>query len=310
MATQRLTHAQREGMVMQELQGAFPGFVDVPSWAPVADDPPDFIGQGPGGSVGLELVEWLDGTQMGVAQAKKAYREALGGVLAGGWNSEYQPMHLSSAVVCPFWHVRVPKSDMAAVRAEFWQFVEDVDRAWLTNRERVGDHLLADHSTYPLLAKYVESIRLRGGEQGWKTHGYCWIDIAEDGGAFDPLDVVRTLEQAIHKKVQLYADPASDANLRAKKLDRLELLVHGGFNLYAYNTPRGRLSVSEIAAAAAVFYAGLPASARRFDRIWIFNSLNPAGDLNELVGWPRETGRLRWLAELWPDFGVDSRSIG
>jgi hypothetical protein len=123
------------------------------------------------------------------------------------------------------------------------------------------------------------------------------------------LDVVRTLEQAIHKKIQLYADPASDAKLRAKKLDRLELLVHGRFNLYAYNTPKGRLSVSEIAAAA-VFYAGLPASARRFDRIWIFNSLNPAGDLNELVGWPRETGRLRWLAELWPDFGVDPRSIG
>ena len=26
MATQRLTHEQREGMVMQELQAAFPGF--------------------------------------------------------------------------------------------------------------------------------------------------------------------------------------------------------------------------------------------------------------------------------------------
>jgi hypothetical protein len=199
---------------------------------------------------------------------------------------------------------------MAAVRAEFWLFIEVVDRTWLTNRERVGDHLLGDHSAYPLLAKYVETIRLRGGEQAWKTHGYCWIDIAEDGGAFDPLDVVRTLKQAIDKKVQLYADPVSDAKLKAKKLDRLELLVHGGFNLYAYNTPRGRLSVSEIAAAAAAFYAGLPASLRRFDHIWMFNSLNPAGDLNELVGWPRETGRLRWLAELWPDFGVDRRSIG
>jgi hypothetical protein len=295
---------------MQEVQGTFPGFVDVPSWAPVNDDPPDFIGQGPGGSVGLELVEWLDGAQMGVAQSKKTYREALGGVLASGWDSEYQPMHLSSAGVCPFWQVRIPKSDMAAVRAEFWRFAEDVDRAWLTNRERVGDHLLGVHSAYPLLAKHVESIRLRGGEQTWKIHGYCWIDIEEDGGAFDPLDVVRTIEQAIDKKIQLYADPVSAARLKAKQLDRLELLVHGGFNLYAYNTPKGSLSVSEIAAPAAAFYAGLPAPLRRFDRIWIFNSLNPAGDLNELVGMPREAGRLRWLAELWPDFGVDARSMG
>jgi hypothetical protein len=53
----------------------------------------------------------------------------------------------------------------------------------------------------------------------------------------------------------------------------------------------GRLSVSEIATAAPTFYVGLPASLRRFDRIWMFNSLNPAGDLNELVGLPRETGR-------------------
>jgi hypothetical protein len=297
-------------MVMQEIDGAFPGFTDVPSWAPVADDPPDFIGQSPAGPVGLELVEWLDGTQMGVAQSKKAYREALHGVLAGGWDSEYQPMHLAAAVVCPFWHVRAPKSEMAAARAEFWQFVEDVDRTWLTNPARVGDHLQGDHSAYPILAKYVESIRLRAGAQGWKTHRYCWIDIAEDSGAFDPLNVVRTLEQAIDKKVQLYADPASAAKLKAKKLDRLDLLVHGGFNLYAYNTPRGRLSASEIAAAAAAFYAGLPASSRRFDRIWMFNSLNPAGDWNDLVGWPREAGRLRWLAQLWPDFGIDPRSIG
>jgi hypothetical protein len=113
------------------------------------------------------------------------------------------------------------------------------------------------------------------------------------------------------------SDPQEDSALRrpgrggetqGEKLDRLELLVHGGFNLYAYNTPRGRLSVSEIASAA-LFYAGLPASAQRFDRIWIFNSLNPSGDLNELVGWPRKTGPLCWLANLWPDFGVDTRSI-
>ena len=83
----------------------------------------------------------------------------------------------------------------------------------------------------------MESIRLRGGEQTWKIHGYCWIDIEEDGGAFDPLDVVRTIEQAIDKNIHLYADPVSAARLKARQLDRLELLVHGGFNLYAYNTP-------------------------------------------------------------------------
>jgi hypothetical protein len=151
---------------------------------------------------------------------------------------------------------------------------------------------------------------LRGGEQSWKKHGFCWIDIENDGGAFDPSDVIRTLEQAIEKKIDLYSNPVSETLLKAKKLDQLELLLHGGFNLYAYNTPRGHLSFSEIAAAGAVFYAGLPAARRLFDRIWIFNSLNPACDLNEMVGLPREMGRLRWLAELWPRYCIDPRSIG
>jgi hypothetical protein len=33
----------------------------------------------------------------------------------------------------------------------------------------------------------------------------------------------------------------------------------------------------------------------RQDRNWIFNS-SPSGDLNEIEGLPRESGRLPWLA--------------
>jgi hypothetical protein len=157
---------------------------------------------------------------------------------------------------------------------------------------------------------YVAMIRLRGGEQTWKKHGFSWIEVEEDGGSYDPSNVIRTLEQAIMKKIDLYSNPDSSARLASKNLVRLELLVHGGFNLYGYNTPRGRLSIAEIATAGAAFYKGLPAASKRFDRIWIFNSLNPAGDWNALVGLPRDFGRLRWLAELWPNYGIDSRSVG
>ena len=310
MANLRLSHAQREGAVIQELQTSFPGFAGVPSWTPISDDPPDFTGTCSNGLVGLELVEWLDGAQMGAAQARRSYRKKLWNLLGASWATEYHPLNLSSAVVCPFWDKKVTRSDEAGLHAEFWSFMEEIDRTWKTNPERVGDKLFADHSSRPLLSKYVQMIRLRAGEQSWKTHGFSWIDIEEDGGAYEPSDVIRTLEQAIMKKIDLYSDPGSDGRLKSKNLKRLELLVHGGFNLYAYNTPRGRLSITEIASAGAAFYTGLPAARQRFDRIWIFNSLNPAGDWNALVGLPRDFGRLRWLAELWPDYGIDSRSVG
>lgn len=309
MSHPRLTHVERETAVMQELQASFPGFAAVPTWSPVPDDPPDFTGVYSDGLVGLELVEWLDGPQMGAAQARKAYREKLRNLFGGSWSTEYQPANLSSVVVCPFWETKVTKADETGVHAEFWSFVEEIDQTWQSNPERVGDSLLADHSSRPLLSKYVETIRFRAGEQGWKVHGFSWVDIEEDGGAFDPSVVIRTLEQAIVKKTDLYSNPVSEARLKSKNLDRLELLVHGGFNLYAYNTPRGRLSFGEIAAAAAAFYAGLPGARKRLDRIWVFNSLNPAGDWNALIGLSRDFGRLRWLAELWPNYEIDSRSV-
>jgi hypothetical protein len=310
MANPRLTHAQREGAVIQELQASFPGFAGVSTWAPVPDDPPDFTGTSSDGLIGLELVEWLDGAQMGAAQARRTYRERLWNLLGASWATEYQPANLSSVVICPFWDTKVTKADEAGLAVEFWSLVEEIDRTWQTNPERVGENLLADHSSRPLLSKYVEMFRFRAGEQSWKTHSFSWIDIEEDGGAYEPSDVIRTLEQAIMKKIDLYSNPESDVRLKSKNLDRLELLVHGGFNLHAYNTPKGRLSIAEIAAAGAAFYTSPPAVRQRFDRIWIFNSLNPAGDWNALVGLPRDFGRLRWLAELWPDYGIDSRSIG
>jgi hypothetical protein len=38
--------------------------------------------------------------------------------------------------------------------------------------------------------------------------------------------------------------------------------------------------------------------------------IDSAGGWNALMGLPPDFGRLRWLAELQPDYGIDSRSIG
>jgi hypothetical protein len=310
MVRHRLSHTQREAIVIQELQTSFPGFADVSSWSPVADDPPDVIGSSPTGIVGLELVEWLDGIQMGAAQGRKSYREKLWKLLGAGWATEYQPKNLSSAVVCPFWDRKPTQTEQASLKSEFWRCVEDVDLNWADNPNRQGSNLLVRDMSWPVLSKFIQAIRLRSGEQSWKTYGFSWIDIEEDGGSYDPNEVIRTLELSIRKKVDLYNDPQRIANLQSKKLDRLELLVHGGFNLFFYNTPMGSLSVSDIASAGAAYYARLPLERRVFDRIWLFNSLNPASDLNELVGFDRNKGQLRWLVELWPNFSVDSRSFG
>lgn len=310
--TTRSTHNEREAAVIQDLQASFPGFGGGQSWVEVPDgeDPPDLIGLSALGRTGLELVEWLDGSQMGEAQGRKSYRAKLNNLFTEGWEKEYQPTHLSSAVIHPFWETKVRRTDEAVLRQEFWRCVEAIDQTWLTNRQRIHDSLLGDHSAYQMLSRYVEYMRFRAATQGWKEHGHCWIDIEEDGGFYDEINVIHSLKGSIEKKINLYSDPGRQAHLRAKKLNRLELLVHGGFNLYAHNTPSGSLLLSEIVQAGAAHYNDQPDARRLFDRIWVFNSLKPAAYWNQLVGLPAEAGRVRWLVELWPNYSIDPRSIG
>ena len=237
MTPQRLTHDQREQQVMADLERHFPYFAGFPlRWAkvPEGQDPPDFLAQTPAGTIGLELIEWLDGSQMGPAKGQESQRENIVRVLGENWQNEYGPQNVGLAVLMPIWNLRIVRSDESQLRQEFFRCVEEVDAAWITNPDRVGStYYHADFSRYPTLAKYFNGIRYIGGEQ----HGFRWIDVEEDGGGFDPSIAVRTLEEALDKKLTLYATPEKQAHLQALGLAEFSLLVRGGINAYRYNTP-------------------------------------------------------------------------
>lgn len=105
-----------------------------------------------------------------------------------------------------------------------------------------------------------------------------------------------------------YSKPDKQAHFKGQGLTELNLLIHGGFNVYAYNTPSGHLSLEEIAQRGADHYA---AHLQRyvFDHVWFFHSLDAADDLNRLIGFAPGEGRVRWLAQLWPDFGIYPGSV-
>jgi hypothetical protein len=76
---------------------------------------------------------------------------------------------------------------------------------------------------------------------------------------------------------------------------------------YRYNTPRHPLTLERIASRGAEFNARHP-ERQIFNRVWFFDSLNSADDLNALLGLPPGYGDVKWLAQLWPVFSVDPRS--
>jgi hypothetical protein len=300
MATPRMSHIQRERAVLNDLEISFPDFTGrALSWTEVqaGQDPPDFFSRGPIGLIGLELVEWLDGDQMTPAKRRESQRDQIQRILAQDWEKEYQPQNFRGAFPSPLGTARVARPDEFPLRQEFYAYSADVDRAWLTDPDRRGD---SDYRTefpgYPLLAKYFNSINYVGG----KPHGLCWIHPDGDGGAFDPYLPVETLKQAMDTKLTEYSTPEKQAHLKTHGLAELDLLVHGGFNIYAYNTPSGHLTLEEIARRGADYYAAHP-QRHIFDRVWLFHSLDSADDLNQLIGFAPGEGRVRWLAQLWPE---------
>lgn len=308
MVKSPLTHVQREQIILTDLEASFPRFAgQALSWNKVPDgqDPPDFVSPCPSGPIGLELVEWVDGDQMGPAKRRESQREQIHRVLTHDWEKEYQPQNLCGAFPSPLDGVRISRTDELPLRQEFFACAADVDGKWLADVEHWGNsYYRTDFPGYPMLGKYFNAIRYIGGE----PHGSCWIGEQGDGGAFDPAVPVETLKRALDNKLSDYSTPGRQAHFKSQDLTELNLLVHGGFNIYAYNTPSGHLSVEEIARRGADHYAA-HAHGYVFDRVWFFHSLDAADGLNQVIGLAPGEGRVRWLAQLWPDFRIYPGSV-
>ncbi len=308
MATPRITHCQRERAVLTDIESCFPNFagnsepwIDVPN----GQDPPDFISREAHATIGLELVEWLDGDQMGPAKSRESQREQLHRVLARDWENEYQPTNFRGAFPSTLAGERIARSDEMPLRLEFFACAAEVDRTWAADADYWGNsYYQTEFARYPLLGKYFNAIRYIGGQ----PHGSCWIGAQGDGGAFDPYQTLTTLKQALDSKLRSYSTPEKQTHLKSHCLTELDLLAHGGSNIEIYNTPTGPLTLDEIAKRGADYYATHP-QRRAFDRVWFFHSVDAADQLNQSLGFVPGAGRVRWLAQLWPDFKVYPGSV-
>ncbi len=294
--------------MLNDLEASFPDFTGrglVWTEVQTGQDPPDFISHSQAGPVGLELVEWLDGDQMTPAKTRESWREQIHRILADGWEQEYQPRNFRGAFPSLLDTGRVARADEIPLRREFYAFAADVDRGWLTDRERWGSSdYRREFPGYPLLTKYFASINFVGGE----PLGLCWIHQDGDGGAFDPYLPVETLKRAVDGKLTEYSTHEKQTHLKSHSLAELDLLVHGGFNSFAYNTPSGPLTLEEIAQRGADYYAA-HLHRHLFDRVWFFHALDSADDLNQLIGFAPGEGRVRWFAQLWPTLVVCPNSV-
>jgi len=234
------------------------------------------------------------------AQLREDQRERLIDILGADWEREYQPQNIALASIEPQWGQKIRTVDENALRLEFYRCAEDVDQTWFANPERYGRfYYQTEFSAYPMMKTYMAAIRYIGGA----SHGLIWIQAEPDGGAYDPRVSVKTLEDSLANKLTKFATPETQAHLTRHRLTEHYLLVHGGWNAFKNNTPYHPLTLEQIAQSGAEFYASHPQRGI-FDRVWFFDSLDSADDVNVLLGFPPGFGRVRWLAQLWPSLKV------
>ena len=301
MPVRGLNHVEREQLVLADLTASFPScHLCYPGWLPVAEsqDPPDFIRENSNIRSGLEFVEWLDGEQMGRAKTRERQNDALQEILRDGWEKDFRPRHFIRAFVSPNPR-HVSQADRTSLRAQFYDCAACVDRSWKADdsyHRPTRYQNQTDFDCYPLLKRYVASIRYIAGA----PLGNCWIGVQPGGGAFDPALPGETLKQRLTGKLLDYSSIEKQAHLRSHNLSNLFLLVHGGFNVFFYNTPSGP-SLQEIAAASAAFYE--QHSLRQiFSEVWFFNSLSSSEEAYRNAD--STQGRSRFLAQLWPQLAI------
>src|ERR1700722_17231457 len=294
-------HLDREQPILNDVEVSFPDFTGQSlAWVHNTQDPPDFIAQGGTGPIGLELREWLDGQQMSEANGRERQRARLTDIIGTGWEQEYQPKNFALASIELRRGLRIAPSDESRLRQEFYACAMRADQSWFTNPERIErGYCQMEFTGYPLMEANFQTVRYTSGP----PLGALWVQVEEDAGAYDPNISIQTLEEALEDKLAKFSRPESQAKIASQNLSEHYLLIHGGWNAYRSNTPYHPLTLEQIARHAAELYAAHPPRAL-FNRVWFFDSLDSADEVNALFGLPAGSGRVRWLAQLWPTFRI------
>jgi hypothetical protein len=160
---------------------------------------------------------------------------------------------------------------------------------------------MQDLSRYPTLHKYLMYILFLGGKP---TGFYRWFMAQRSRGVFDPNSARLALENAIDKKMGDYSTAKKKAHLAKHRLTEINLLIHGGSYIVLYNAPWDSLQIEQMARFGSE-YCAAHIDRKTFDRVWFFYGIdNGPAEFLKLMGLKPEEGKVRWMAQLWPEFHV------
>lgn len=155
-----------------------------------------------GRKIGVELAEWLNEEEMQAAiQKERTEEEFLGAIGDQGSNPT---TYIRSVWLHPKL-ARISPSDRERLRDELLTCVLECDRRWPSERIWSRGHQLSgdELKPYPLLAKYLDAIKLWSAEHGDRVERR-WIGFPVQCGSFGKETMLTPLRETVKDKVKHY----------------------------------------------------------------------------------------------------------
>jgi len=180
-----------------------------------------------GRKIGVEIGEWLNEEEIQAAKRKERVEAGILDVI--GDQGKNPTRHIEFVWLHPKSNARISSGDRTGFRDQLCACILESDRRWPHERFWKTGHQLSgdDLSVYPVLAKYLDAIKLWPGDEAqWEQN---WITFPMRAGAFDADTMRRPLRQLVAEKIWHYGTTNTG-------FDDLSLLVI--YNRAAiYNSP-------------------------------------------------------------------------
>jgi hypothetical protein len=221
-------------------------------------DPPDFICEDQKGiRVGVELAEWVNGTQIAISKHRYDVRQTYGQAIA---SPPIKPTNIGRVWLHPA--DKLPSAQVVQFRQDLFDAITGFDSQWQTLADRWSAAQgipVRDFSNYPLLQKHVLQLDLFS-----RTDMPFSVTFLGSGGPYSPKTAYRALLSVLGKKVGMYQGLHAAASL-----SELYLVIYW-WQGYIHNSPYDRqgYGLQDVANELQPIVAANPG---QFQRIFLFD---------------------------------------
>jgi hypothetical protein len=208
-----------ERQVFQAFYELEPNFAGRPikDWTKGANPPDILCHDLEGKRIGVELTEWLKGSQMATEMAQRSLYDSYSGIIRS--DCETPPRNVEHITVGLRTDVLPPEAEQGEFRRELFECIRQKDGTWPSSRS-LQDHEQLEFPNHPILAKYVAGMKYWPCRPSERVAGIEWVRFPARGRFYTPREMFDELMARFGKKTGKYPTLRRD-----QSLDHLYLVV-------------------------------------------------------------------------------------